>query len=190
MSRYAKDAELNAIAGRLRDAHFDDTGEIAGSIFDRHDQGERWRAVYSLPMVQRCFVVRLSVGGVQRSLGFSTNISHAVRFADMCIVRFWKYRMRGGPIATDADVNTTVESAQRDLVNEEEASLIITRLEQYLQGINALPIIEGVENIRTVRRRAAHQDRLTMHGEILSALSGVQRSLGDLVAQLEKKGVL
>lgn len=85
------------------------------------------------------YQIKMFIGGQQRILGESFTRLHAIRFADMAIVYFWKYRQRRQRPITDDDVNFSLETANQDLVEMHDAKRILSELEEALlkQGLIA-----------------------------------------------------
>src|SRR5208283_4252079 len=64
------------------------------------------------------YLVRLYMNGEARTLGWvkgSQRWADAARFADMCAMHFWNYRIRGGKEPTGDNLNFSVEQAKQDL---------------------------------------------------------------------------
>jgi hypothetical protein len=105
--------------------------------------GEAWNHRFmkggkSCPTYKNCywgfgniFQVKMFIGGQQRVLGESFTAQHAVRFADMALVYFSKYRRRSRAIADD-DVNFTLETAKHDLLVMTDAKAILVEMEEKL----------------------------------------------------------
>jgi len=76
--------------------------------------------------------VKLFIGGEQRIIGETFNVLRAVRFADMALVYFAKYRTRRKRPIVDSDLNFSLRSALRDLDAVPQAKQILVSLEQAL----------------------------------------------------------
>lgn len=87
----------------------------------------------------KSWAVRLYLGGAQRTLGYvRKDPINALRFADMAMFYFWKYRVRGAAEPTNQFLNFSVERAQQDLDNEPYAVNLLKRIEKYLLDLGAL----------------------------------------------------
>jgi hypothetical protein len=76
--------------------------------------------------------VKLYVGGEQRIVGETFDCLRAVRFADMALVFFAKYRKRRARPMLDSDLNFSVATANRDLSSVPKAAQILVSLETEL----------------------------------------------------------
>ena len=98
--------------------------------------------VYCLPAItRRPYVVKFSIGGRVRTLGFFSTRETACRFADMVTLRFWKYRRRNTP----QRFNFSQEQALEDTNTNEEAAYMLAQIENHLSAhlteyINRTPI--------------------------------------------------
>jgi hypothetical protein len=106
--------------------------------------------------------VKLFLGGEQRIIGESYDRLRAVRFADMCLVRFAKYRTRRNRPLTDDDVNFSLRTANSDLAGCPAATEIINNFEKWLllKGL----IAEARADAQTDRRTPQQVNRdLRLH---------------------------
>jgi hypothetical protein len=83
--------------------------------------------------------VKMYLGGEQRIVGETFHCFRAVRFADMALLHFAKYRKRRARATVDSDLNFSVASAQRDLDAVPAAKQILVSLETGLQARGLLP---------------------------------------------------
>jgi len=109
---------------RLVSITFPESQEFDARIAARLSAGRALKNCYRIfgdDDIRAYYAVRLGLGSRQWELGRHHNRTVAVRFADMAIVYFWKYRPSRLLPPTDADVNLTVEQATRDLAEIHEA---------------------------------------------------------------------
>jgi len=98
--------------------------------------------VYCLPAItRRPYVVKFSIGGRVRTLGFFSLRESACRFADMVTLRFWKYRKRNTP----QRFNFSQAQAETDTNTHTEAAFILAQIENHLSAhlteyVNRTPI--------------------------------------------------
>lgn len=122
----------------LSDIKFDCADAIEEKIKSRLANGQKLRSVYTFvnPFL---YYVRLGMGGRQWELGRTRDRQAAVRFADMAILYFWKYRKRRLRLApSDADVNLSVEQAKIDLDANLPARTMLGGLEAGLLAKGAI----------------------------------------------------
>lgn len=139
--RFAADPELNVLAKRLEDVIWENPlseDELLMVQRNLTDPEAPRRHVTMLPDF-RTWAVRLYLGGAQRTIGYvRKDPATALRFADMAMFYFWKYRIRGAAEPTNMALNFSVERAQRDMDNEPEALYLLQEVEKYLLSIGAL----------------------------------------------------
>ncbi len=161
-----KDSVLAEYAKRLRDGL--KWPELPGFDHDAYfsDPDTRWKNM-SLAIDKKHIAVRVRFNGRQRTLGIFKLAREAARFADLCILRFSKYRQRKN-IPVDSDFNFNSEKlAQQDhdFLSEAHPEII-----DILDGIESHFIATGVflpfdpdaaekrakEKRRTVASRMTH----------------------------------
>ena len=126
---------------RLVSITFPESQEFDARIAARLSAGRALKncyRIYPAGDVRAYYAVRLGLGSRQWELGRHHNRSIAVRFADMAIVYFWKYRPSRLLPPTDADVNITVEQAYQDIANIPEAREL---LELWAKGLEEKGVI-------------------------------------------------
>lgn len=113
--------------------------------------------------------VRMYLAGAQRPLGSFNllNDYHAVQFADLCIVRFAKYRKTTRAL-TDSDLNYSVALAERTLREHSKAAQLLDKIEDRLQ-----------QNYQLAPRRDGDVSRVSF----MRALRRFERLNAPLIAQ-------
>jgi hypothetical protein len=103
------------------------------------------------------------LAGEQRVLGETHDVEHAVRFADMALVYFAKYRVRRSRPVVDSDLNFSVAKANRDLEQVPSAKQILVALETGLQARGLLPPDGACESFRDIRPPEQVAKHLAVH---------------------------
>lgn len=134
--RYVFDPTLASLASQLKLIHFDVDEDERADFFQRMIDG-RARNV-SCFMDGKTYRVRLYLGGKQRFIGATTNGPAAARFADMARLYFWTYRQRDCREPVLTDMNISVEQAQFDLNENQEAVKLLDSIKAHLFSIGAL----------------------------------------------------
>lgn len=189
MSRYAKDPELNTLANELKSVPFTAAPDLDSDVQERFEilargQGEYpFRLVYQMPNF-RTWAVRLYLGGAIRTIGYTENPTHACRFADMAALRFWKYRIRGACEPLDAHLNFGIAQAKHDATHETCAILLLSRIEDYLQG-HCLGDPKLLEAER-VRRKFARDARRTVRHDFHELIGQLSDKLDQIEAKIDK----
>jgi len=99
-----------------------------------------YRHIYLTPD-HKAWAARLFFEGRMRTLAVCKHgrESDLARFADLCVIRFWKYRTRS-LIPSDADTNYGVERATKDLevltIQNHPVIELLNRLEAHLVDVN------------------------------------------------------
>lgn len=76
--------------------------------------------------------VKMFIGGEQRVVGESFNALRAVRFADMALLHFAKYRVRRNRPVIDSDLNFSLLTAKRDTAEVPAATAMLKAWEDSL----------------------------------------------------------
>jgi len=104
----------------------------------------------------------------------------------LATLRFWGYRLRGGPECTDAYMNFSVEDSKQDALDFEDACWLLDRIAKHLEVIGVLSNPATVESDRQLRKRqraAARTIRgemLIQFGEVIERLQRIEERLGTL----------
>lgn len=192
VSRQAKDPDLNEMANQLKEVQFTPNADldVAFKEMDRlFYSGGEWpfRGVNLMPD-QTTWSVRLYIGGEQRRIGATTNGCHACRFADLALLTFWKYRIRGASEPLDAHMNFSVAQAKLDMVAEEEANFLLAKIEGHLIKRGVLPTAEKLKEMeaaRTTNRRAVER-RKTVKWDLLDRFAVFERTTADVIKKLDE----
>jgi hypothetical protein len=202
LTRHAADPTLNLLARELRDLVWLfplDADELLEAKEMGSDANARRRWVSPLPDY-KSWAVRMYVGGAQRTVGIYkppsqdiTDISPALRFADMVAMYFWHHKVRGAHEPDDRELNFSVERVKADLVAEENAIDLIKRIEEHLISVDAIVSSADMQVRRSARRDQWRRQR-TVSGTVLevsevlsTAMQRVESNLGGLMKALEEK---
>lgn len=191
MKRKAKDPTLNALGAELKNLPIQHSLEIRERFqeLDReYIRGHGWefRNVNIMPD-QQTWAVRLYLGGEQRRLGVTTCGITACRFADMALMHFWKYRIRGASEPLDTHLNFGVAQAKKDLEELSEHAFLLSKIENHLVISGVLPDEKTVSaryELRTQHRRAV-EHRKTARSELLERFAIVERTLEQILKRLD-----
>ena len=162
MNRNAKDPDLNVLANELRTLAWVNplSWEEEKLLTDcaMTTVGRVRRHVTLLPGY-RDVAVRLHLAQAQRTLGIASidQLPQALRFADMAMMVFWKYRWRGAAPPTTLQLNRMIKDVEEDMQVEVNALDLLRRIEKYL--LEAGIIKAGSERpkvSRTIPRTFAH----------------------------------
>ncbi len=185
----ANDPTLTALANRLNGVR---SWPLEG------DASYRIRVLSGRPFHNSYFsaayrksLVKLGLGGRQLILGITSNPYVSARYADMCIVHFWKYRRNVGPNRQplDCDLNFSVLRARADLAECAEVSNIIHAIEAHLLASGSIAPPESVAPAHFTKAqhcksllRIAEQYSLALHAAcaIITETEPESRLLVDL----------
>jgi hypothetical protein len=203
--RTLNDPELNQLARELKhlewvDPLSNDEEQYAqgatGQLYDQSAKSgvaqSKRRLVHPLPGLGG-WTVRLYLGGGQRTLGIvdHDDISRALRYADMALMHFWKYKLRGAAPPNKFSVNFDMRRLETDMANEEHALDLLRRQEQHLLSIGVLKTSEERGADEKTRRQAMRRGflRTTVlanHIEVVDRLGGLFEEFEKKSFQLEK----
>lgn len=161
MGRLSKDSKLLELAKRLNDfGRFDDPSGyydersaeylVAGGFDQKGRQIQRFhhasvsgdRPIKRVCMIPnsggKLFGVRISYCRDTYTIGITTCLASAMRYADMATVHFWKYRRRTSLFEKnnepgDLDLNFKLSYAQQDLGTLTEAHDLLVALESHFR---------------------------------------------------------
>ncbi len=108
------------------------------------------------------YCVRLYLGGKSRSLAIAKpdRLYDLCRFADQCVLRFWKYRVRGR-VHDDYDFITSEKEALLDLelfkAEMPDVIVMLDNIEEHLKAIGAIAEIEPGTDMPDPRRKPRGQ---------------------------------
>jgi len=190
MRTYVADPQMNQIAKRLGTLKWQEPLS-ADEQAQEHEPASTFRRVALLPDL-KTWVVRIYLGGAQRTLGYTREASplSAMRFADMAMMYLWIYRVRGAHEPSDHELNFSTDRAKSDLLGEPEALQIIKDIEHYLLGTGA--IATGEDRQRHIQnQRDEKSRRRTVSGTILDMQAVWDHRLNEVRSEIDKlAGVL
>lgn len=162
--------------------------------------GEGFRNVIS-----RCYgkswAVRMYLGGKQRAIGTTTDVMDALRFADMCLMRFWVYRTRNACEPIESDLNFGLESVRDDMASDEcqPAVDLINVIEQHLVSTGVFPSLiaseeERLNVVKEMNKRrtiCGQMDKMTEgicaeFDKLTAYIQRLEKQIGDLKLTIEK----
>lgn len=173
MGRHASDPVLHQLANELKDIEFD------------HDDGLRLQAeellqnndlnhIY-LMKDAKTFAVRLFIGGRQRVIGLTEDLTAACRFADMARMRFWIYRTRDAREPVESDLHFGVQQAKEDLANHLQAQHLLDKIELHLKETEVIdPFIKPND---AKERAKARDERRTVRDELNARFGALEDRL-------------
>lgn len=156
-----RDECIISLARRLRGVKID------SPLLEENEPQETLCNVRMMPDGQT-FGVRMYLAGAIRLLGYTKYEMTARRFADMCLRRLWKYRVRSAPEPDDNAYNYySPEQAKADEKNHPEAVLILDALEEHISKLCEARRPQGVgeqlaalrEEVAALRKRMNDLDR-------------------------------
>lgn len=129
----AKDPILSALAKNLDNVTFS-TPTNSDHLDGLKAIGQTKSFKLCYPWVSGGWVVKLYIGGSQRILGKCTNCAQAVRFADMAIWRFWRFKRNTdrGPVPSDFNLGLT--QAKFESENESSAKQLLDSIEVHCRA--------------------------------------------------------
>lgn len=172
------DPGLARLASMLRHLVFD-IDEI-----EREDFRSRTMLNVSLYPNSRTWRVRLFLAGKRVIVGTTQDGPSAARYADAARLFFWPYRTRSAHPPTEADMNYSIEQAERDIAHVPGLREILQSIVKHLQLELPSPEQPKREDRRTVRSdfnlRFAELERLItelgkQNDKILALLSVLVR---------------
>lgn len=168
---------LNSLANRLKGIHFPDDNKVLDDVFFERSKAGMIHGCYPLGP-HGLYIVKFSLGGAVRHIGFSDCGADAARFADMARVRFFKYKLRGGhtPLV-DQDLNFDLKQVDWDTKHVQDAVSLLSDIEHLLLDQGILKDYKEIEAERegiVLRRREV---RKTKGGEILFTLLEIQEKI-------------
>lgn len=191
MGRHTKDPGLNAYAVELKNLPIQHPQELQDrfkEIDSDFIRGDGWgfRNVYIMPD-QRTWAVRLYLNGEQRRIGATECGVTACRFADMALMHFWKYRIRGASEPLDTHLNFGVAQAKKDLEELIEHAFLLEKIEGYLVVNKVLPDEKEValRHAARVESRKTVERRKTARWELLDRLAPIEKSIALILQRLD-----
>lgn len=182
MGRHALDPNLSLLARRL--------DEVELPAYDSLITRTTFKNCYLLPNM-KTWVVRLFLGGANRCLGFTSDQEKAMKFADLALNHFWKYRQRGARPPVDADLNTDCDWVRLAIESSPEALELLHDLEAHLIETGAILTSEQLAFARLQRQnvkklgRSNRGENIQMHGETQALVAGVTKKIEELCKQIE-----
>ena len=175
MGRRANDQKLFELANKLRN---DDIFTQYSALKDEAE--DTWRAdeLRNVTLMRdgKTFAVKLYIGGVQRIIGYTENLTNACRFADMARWHFAYYRTRDRRLPVDSDLNFEVQQVKNDMQAEEAAVALLREIETYLLSIDKIEKLEGDTPITQQRER-----RLTVRDDLNHRFAQMEEQFDALV---------
>lgn len=139
--RPPKDIDLNRLSRQAEDiTDFPPDEPLDAAI--RHN--ESWRKLVYWNAILGKFMVKMLLGDAgQIVVGVfrHEDVAKAVRFADCAKLYFWRYKKTKRKILTDADFNTSLETAKRDLEGSKFTKSILVLIENHLLEEGQLPTV-------------------------------------------------
>lgn len=171
---YSADPTLASYAACLKNIRFEHDPADRQDVFERAMEGN----LRNISMFQdrKTYRVRLYIGGAVRTVGITTVLEDAARFADMAVLFFWPYRIRRGHPPGISCMNFTVEQAEHDLAHNEYAKQILDSILDHLIAFGHLPDPVKVNKEREAARKERDRRRTT-RGELLQCTAEIQAEI-------------
>jgi hypothetical protein len=148
------------------------------------------RLVHPLPGWSS-WAVRIYLGGGQRTIGIvgHKDLAAGLRYADMAMMHFWKYKVRGACPPGKMELNLTTDRLEADMANETFALDLLRRQEEYLLSVGILKSSEQRATEEKSRRQSMRKGFLrttvsVQHLETLEKFEAVQNQIAEAQATL------
>lgn len=132
---------------------------------------------------RKLWYARFWFGGKTRTFAMADHGREAelARFADLCVIRFWKYRLRGF-VPTDADTNFAISRAEQDLKNltflKHPAIDLLDEIEKHLLSLGVFQ--DRPETDETPRKETRLTVRTVLAMEMRELFAGVNTTLNSM----------
>jgi hypothetical protein len=133
--------------------------------------------------------VRMSFQGRNTNLGVVTgsdwaNRCKASRYADMCRVKFWPYKMRDRRPPRADDLNTSPARAEMDLKNETQIVDLLNRIERFLLGAGLIKLVE-IKAANAERKQQTRAELESLNSKQARIEAGLKQVLNTLENRLD-----